>query len=58
MNSAKDICDNFHYIPDNFEKDLLLFSDSEVDEKKNKFILEAITRYTKNYERLSGALCK
>ena len=37
-------------MPDTVKKDLLLFGDSQFDENKNKFILEATKSYIKNLE--------
>ena len=56
MNSGKSICDNFDSMPDNVKEDLLLYSDSQFDEKINKVILKAAISYVKNTERFSGSL--
>lgn len=37
-------------MPDTVKKDLLVFGDSQFDENKNKFILEATKSYIKNLE--------
>lgn len=37
-------------MPDTVKKDLLVFGDSQFDENKNKFILEATQSYIKNLE--------
>ena len=56
MNSVNTVFENFHSLSDNFKRDILLYGDPQLDEKTNKFILEATLDYIKNTERFSGSL--
>ena len=56
MNSVNTVFENFHPLSDNFKRDILLYGDPQLDEKTNKFILEATLDYIKNTERFSGSL--
>ena len=56
MNSVKSVLDNFESSSDSIKKEILLSSDSRLDNNKNKFILEATFNYIKTSERLSGSL--
>ena len=49
MNSVKSDCDIFELMPDNVEKDLLLFGPSRFNKNKNKVILEATIKLYKNF---------
>ena len=56
MNSVKSVLDNFESFSDNDKKGILLYGDSQLDNNKNKFILETTLNYIKNSERFSGSL--
>ena len=56
MNSVKSVLDNFESLSDNIEKEILLYGDSQLDNNKNKFILEVTLNYIKTSERFSGSL--
>ena len=56
MNSVNSIIPNFESLTDNYRIDILLYGDSQFDENKNKFILEASINYLKNSKRFSGSL--
>ena len=45
MISVKSVLDNFKSLPDNDQKDMLLYGDSRLDNNKNKYILEAALNY-------------
>ena len=55
MNSVNTTFENFYSLSDNFKRDILLYGDSQLDEKTNKFVLEAILEYI---NPLSGNLTK
>ena len=48
INNVKSELDNFESLPDNDKKDILLYSDSHLDNNKNKYILETTLNYIKN----------
>ena len=56
MNSVKSVSENFNSLSDNVKKDVLLYGDSQLDENKNKFILEATLCYIKSTERFYGSI--
>ena len=56
MNSVNSVFKNFTNLSDNRKKDVLLYGDSSLDEKKNKFILEATLTFINESERFSGSL--
>ena len=56
MDSVKSVLDNFESLSDNIEKEILLYGDSQLDNNKNKFILEVTLNYIKTSERFFGSL--
>ena len=56
MNSVKSILENFESLSDNIKKEILLYGDPQLDNNKNKIILEATINYIKISERFSGSL--
>ena len=56
MNSVTSILENFESLSDSVKKDILLYGDSRLDGKKNKFILEATLAYIKSTDRFSGSI--
>ena len=58
MNSVNSVFQNFEFMSENNEKDLLLFGDPRFDENKNKGILEATLTFIKKAERFTGSLFK
>ena len=56
MNSLKAVYNNFDSLSDNTKKDVLLYGDPSLDQKRNKFILEATIVYIKISERFSESL--
>ena len=56
MDSVKSVLDNFESLSDNIEKEILLYGDSQLDNNKNKFILEVTLNYINTSERFFGSL--
>ena len=56
INSVKSISNDFEYFSYNFQRDILLYGDSQFDTNKNKLILEATMSYIKNTDRFAGSL--
>ena len=56
MSSIKSIHENFESLSDKDKEAMLLYGDSRLDDNKNKFVLEAVILYIKNFERFSESL--
>ena len=56
MNSVNSVLYKFESLSDTDKKEILLYGDPQLDNKKNKFILEATLNYIKVSERFSGSL--